>query len=666
MRKLIFIFLILPYIIFCQNKKVLFIGIDGCRSDALEIANTPNIDQLIENGLYINDALCSINGQSTYSGPGWSSMITGVWNDKHGVTDNSFYGSNFEEFPPFNVLLEESGQDYVSSSFIMWSPIHLQIFNGTMDHNEIHSEYDGGVALAAAEFIGTESLDILFLDFDDVDHTGHGYGFSPNVQQYISTIEQTDEYIGWVIDAMEARPNYSSEDWLIIVTSDHGGIMSGHGDQSLETRTIPIIMSGNSVSDLNLPSQSYIVDLVPTLIRFMGQELNCSWDLDGQVIGLNLSEYPSYNNCPNCPVPLVAERNNQERSITLNWTQNLSEGYNYSIIRNNELLATIDGQLNQFIDYPELIGINSEANFIYEVHLESDQLGIICNAETESTLGTGIILFDEKFDELVLNPAVDEALSSNGGCTNTIPEDILGWTHNSPEAWSIDNSQMPNSGTIEWRGWSFASKEFWIMADDQQRSLFNYSKNIVAVADPDEWDDCENGASFGSFNSKLSTPVIFTNEDQQIELIFDSHFRNEPPQEIFLTVTDSFGNENILLNYSDDSNSDNSGEDRLNEHLTFTISIESNSQIQFNWKMLDAGNNWFWAIDNVLIQVKTPSLGDVNNDNEINVLDVIFIVNIILGSSLPNDIISHISDLNHDSLSNVVDIILLVNYILNL
>ena len=55
MRKLIFIFLILPYIIFCQNKKVLFIGIDGCRSDALEAANTPNIDQLIENGLYIND-----------------------------------------------------------------------------------------------------------------------------------------------------------------------------------------------------------------------------------------------------------------------------------------------------------------------------------------------------------------------------------------------------------------------------------------------------------------------------------------------------------------------------------------------------------------------------------------------------------------------------------
>ena len=90
-----------------QNKKLLFIGIDGCRPDALTQAETPNMDELINAGIYINDALCSINGQPTVSGPGWSTMITGVWYDKHGVSDNSFIGSNFDEYPPFNVLLEE-------------------------------------------------------------------------------------------------------------------------------------------------------------------------------------------------------------------------------------------------------------------------------------------------------------------------------------------------------------------------------------------------------------------------------------------------------------------------------------------------------------------------------------------------------------------------------
>ena len=93
-----------------QEKKILFIGLDGCRADALNVANTPNMDELIENGLFIDNALCSINGQPTVSGPGWSSMITGVWYDKHGVSDNSFSGSNFNQYPPFNILLDESGE----------------------------------------------------------------------------------------------------------------------------------------------------------------------------------------------------------------------------------------------------------------------------------------------------------------------------------------------------------------------------------------------------------------------------------------------------------------------------------------------------------------------------------------------------------------------------
>ena len=160
-----------------QNKKLLFIGIDGCRPDALTQAQTPNIDGLINDGIYINNALCSINGQPTVSGPGWSTMITGVWYDKHGVSDNSFTGSNFDEYPPFNVLLQESGQEYHTASFIMWTPIHTQIFGSTMDYNELHSTYDGSVAQGAADYMSTPNLDVIFLDFDDVDIAGHSYGF---------------------------------------------------------------------------------------------------------------------------------------------------------------------------------------------------------------------------------------------------------------------------------------------------------------------------------------------------------------------------------------------------------------------------------------------------------------------------------------------------------
>ena len=82
--------------------------------------------------------------------------------------------------------------------------------------------------------------------------------------------------------------------------------------------------------------------------------------------------------------------------------------------------------------------------------------------------------------------------------------------------------------------------------------------------------------------------------------------------------------------------------------------------------MSDAGNNWYWAIDNVFIQIQTPAIGDLNDDELINILDIIYIVNIILGGIYPDEVIDHISDLNYDGLTNIMDIIILVNYILNI
>lgn len=288
-----------------------------------------------------------------------------------------------------------------------------------------------------------------------------------------------------------------------------------------------------------------------------------------------------------------------------------------------------------------------------------------CNSEINLSIPTGLILLNESFDQLALNPAVDEGLIENGGCTNAISENILGWTNEPPLNWTIDNSQMPNAGTTEWRGWSFATKEFWVNADDQLRSQFHNANQVIAIADPDEWDDCGSGTSFGSFNSTLSSPIITIPADSEMQLTFNSHFRNEAPQEIFLTAENEMGFENILLHYLDDINSDNNGEDALDEFFHFTLNTDNDNTIQFNWIMANAENNWFWAIDNVLLQMITPALGDANNDELVNVLDIILIVNYILGPMEPDNIFNFISDINRDGNINVIDIIQLVNYIIN-
>ena len=68
--------------------------------------------------------------------------------------------------------------------------------------------------------------------------------------------------------------------------------------------------------------------------------------------------------------------------------------------------------------------------------------------------------------------------------------------------------------------------------------------------------------------------------------------------------------------------------------------------------------------DIVCLDEENYLLGDINNDGLINILDVVLIINLILGLSEPieNEVV--ISDINQDGIINILDIVLLVNMIL--
>ena len=72
------------------------------------------------------------------------------------------------------------------------------------------------------------------------------------------------------------------------------------------------------------------------------------------------------------------------------------------------------------------------------------------------------------------------------------------------------------------------------------------------------------------------------------------------------------------------------------------------------------------AIIEDLIFDSNTMLGDLNFDGIINILDIVSLVNVILGvTENPSDDIMYAADLNQDGSIDVLDIVLTVNIVLN-
>lgn len=236
--KLFSIAVVMSCLLGAQTKKVLFIGIDGCRADVMMSTNTPNIQNLINQSIYSLDGLCAA---TTWSGNGWSTMLTGVWHTKHNVQDNNFTNPNYVNYPDFLTRAESYNPNLRTISLAHWAPVNDKIIQNADVKTNLAT--DLAVKNAAVNALQNDNPDILFVDFDDVDHAGHSYGFSSAVPQYVSSIQTTDTYIGEIVNAMKNRATYNNEDWMVVLTTDHGAVDSSHGGGNLSERNIFTIYS---------------------------------------------------------------------------------------------------------------------------------------------------------------------------------------------------------------------------------------------------------------------------------------------------------------------------------------------------------------------------------------------------------------------------------------
>jgi hypothetical protein len=179
----------------------------------------------------------------TWSGPGWSSMLTGVWEQKHGVKDNTFTGSNFTDWPHFFDRLKVQYPALYVASIVHWAPINAHILQGADLEQSFATDVE--VATAAVDLLENGDPDVVFLHFDDVDAAGQAHGYHPSVPEYLAAIATVDAQVDQVVQALGTRP--PGEEWAVILTTDHGGTGTGHGGITLDEQRIFTIISSSVI-----------------------------------------------------------------------------------------------------------------------------------------------------------------------------------------------------------------------------------------------------------------------------------------------------------------------------------------------------------------------------------------------------------------------------------
>lgn len=291
------------------EKKVLFVIVDGIPDDVIDSVATPNLDKIIAEGGFMRATMGGEkDGYSqtpTISAVGYNSVLTGVWTNKHNVWGNSIKDPNYH-YPTIFRLFKDQNPDKSIGIFSTWLDNRTKLagaelpqtggltfdyhFDGLeldtvkYPHDDerifIHN-IDEEVSKAAAKAISENAPDLSWMYLEFTDDMSHKFGNSP---QFVDAVEKADVQIGRVWDAIKEREANFNEDWLIVITTDHGRGDDGygHGGQSDRERSIWI---ATNAEDLNahFAERGQTVDILPSIANFLNLEIpkEEAMELDG-------------------------------------------------------------------------------------------------------------------------------------------------------------------------------------------------------------------------------------------------------------------------------------------------------------------------------------------------------------------------------------------------
>ncbi len=274
--------------------KVLILGIDGCRRDALLACPHPAFRQLLAEGtLFANHDILGPRPTTadTVTNPSWTTMLTGVFADRHGVLDNGHTYREQARAPTLFQRVRAVRPNARTAAYVCWPPLETLLFPAPIDHCHVALPEDKDFDLRDADTLRRTVAELrdetpaaLFVYLGDVDEVGHQFGFHPTVARYMAALSKTGERVGAILAALQARPRFAAEDWLVLLSTDHGGRGKDHGgcaNYPEVRKTFLLCRGGRFKPGVRSERPTTHADVTAAALEHLGVALDPQWRLDG-------------------------------------------------------------------------------------------------------------------------------------------------------------------------------------------------------------------------------------------------------------------------------------------------------------------------------------------------------------------------------------------------
>jgi len=356
----LFLFCLCCLSLSAKTRKAVYIIVDGVPADQIERLHTSAIFDIASEGAFgrafTGGEVGTYSQTPTVSAIGYTNLLTSTWMNKHNVDGNSNLNPNYYYWTIFRIAKEQK-KLYKTAIYSSWTDnrtvligagkpetnyLKIDYVKDGYDLDSIHFpkrenelqifDYDEQISKDAAEGIRKDAPDLSWVYLWYTDDAGHIKGNGAYFDEYV---RKADVEVARIWEAVKYRESHFDEEWMIVVTTDHGRDESGHGHGGQSARERTTWISTNVPVNAHFNSkQLAIVDIAPSISRFMHFEVprKILWEQDGMpfigdidISDLKMMPYDGFvtltwSGYRNVPVEVyAATTNNFSKGVSDEW-----------------------------------------------------------------------------------------------------------------------------------------------------------------------------------------------------------------------------------------------------------------------------------------------------------------------------------------------------------